>query len=195
MDTPNQYKCVAAANTAFNEVFFFFPSASGGTGEIDKYVKFNTEEKTWDYGVLGRTAWTDQSVLGQPIGSGSDGFIYQHETTNNADGTAIGAYFQSGYWMLAEGEEIVFVDWILPDFKWGLYGTAPTAQIQITIYATMYPGDIPQIFGPFTVTQATQYINTRIRARYMAIRMSSSDLGSWWRVGGVKYRFARDGRR
>lgn len=195
LDTDNQDKCVAAANTAFNEVWFFFPSASGGSGEIDKYVKFNTEEKTWDYGVLGRTAWTDQSVLGQPIGAGSDGFIYQHETTNNADGTPIGAYFQSGYWMLAEGEEIVFVDWILPDFKWGLYGTAPTAQIQITIYATMYPGDTPQVFGPFTVTQATQYINTRIRARYMAIRMSSSDLNSWWRIGGVKYRFARDGRR
>lgn len=195
LDTTNQSKCVAAADTAFNEVFFFFPSASGGTGEIDKYVKFNTEEKTWDYGVLGRTAWTDQSVLGQPIGAGSDGYIYQHETTNDADGVAINSVFQSGYWMMAEGEEIVFVDWILPDFKWGLYGSSPNAQIQITIYATMYPGDVPQIYGPYTVTQATQYINTRIRARYMAIQVSSADLGSFWRIGGIKVRSSRDGRR
>ena len=68
LDTDNLEKVCCAVNSEFNEVTWYYPSASGGTGEIDKYVKYNIEEKSWDYGTMPRSAWTDQSVLGQPIG-------------------------------------------------------------------------------------------------------------------------------
>jgi hypothetical protein len=195
LDLNNLAKCQAAANTPYNEVFFYYPSASGGTGECDKYAKFNVLEKTWDYGNLPRTAWIDQSVLGAPIGASPQGIIYQHETTNDADGQPINSVMQTGYWTISEGEEFAFVDQIIPDFKWGTWAGSQTAQIQITMYAVNFPGDTPRVYGPYTVTQASQYINTRIRARQLAMRAESADIGSFWRLGSVKYRFAPDGRR
>lgn len=195
LDTTNQDKCIAGANTTFNEVWWFYPSKSGGTGQPDKYVKYNTNEQTWDYGTLGRTAWIDQSVLGPPIAATADGAIYQHELTNDADGDPIQTSMQTGYWMLSEGEDIVFVDWLLPDFKWGLFNGEQTASIQVTFYAVDYPGDTPRTYGPYAVTKNSQYVNVRIRARYMAMKIESNDVGSFWRLGGVKYRYAQDGRR
>jgi len=56
------------------------------------------------------------------------------------------------------------------------------------------PGDTPTIFGPYSVTRATQYFNTRLRGRLVSIRISSSDLGSWWRIGALRYRYASDGK-
>jgi hypothetical protein len=195
LDTDNLDLCHAGSNTPYNEVWFFYPSLSGATGQCDKYVKYNIVDQTWDYGSIDRTRWIDQSVLGAPVASTSTGIVYQHELTNNADGAPLAPSMQTGYWMLAEGEQLTFVDWILPDFKWGLYGGSQNATVQITIYAVNYPGDTPQVFGPYNVTQSSQYINTRIRARYIAMNISSSDLDSFWRLGGVKYRYATDGRR
>jgi hypothetical protein len=195
LDTTNQDKCIAGANTTFNEVWWFYPSKSGGTGQPDKYVKYNTNEQTWDYGNLSRTAWIDQSVLGPPIAATAEGSIYQHELTNDADGDPIQTSMQTGYWMLSDGEDIVFVDWLLPDFKWGLFNGEQTASIQVTFYAVDYPGDTPRTYGPYTVTKSSQYVNVRIRARYMAMKIESNDVGSFWRLGGVKYRYAQDGRR
>lgn len=195
LDLNNLAKCHAAANTPFNEVMFYYPSKSGATGECDRYVKLNVLDKTWDYGNLPRTAWIDQSVLGAPIGASPQSIIYQHETTNDADGQPINAVMQTGYWTISEGEDFAFVDEIIPDFKWGTWAGAQTAQIQITMYAVNYPGDTPRVYGPYTITQTSQFINTRIRARQLAMRAESADIGSFWRLGSVKYRFAPDGRR
>lgn len=195
LDTANLDKCVAAANTPFNEVMFYFPSASGGTGQCDKYVKYNILEKVWDYGTLDRAAWIDSSVLGQPIGASPGAIIYQHETTNDADGSPINASFESGYFMLSEGGDMVFVDWMIPDFKWGKYGAAQTTQIQITLKAVDYPNDTPRVYGPFTVSSTSQYFNPRVRGRQMSVKVESNDVGSFWRLGNVRYRFARDGKR
>lgn len=195
LDTANLDKCVAAANTPFNEVMFFYPSLSGGTGQCDKYVKYNTLEKAWDYGTLARSAWIDQSVLGAPIAASPQAIIYQHEMTNDADGSPINSVFESGYFMLSEGNDMVFVDWMIPDFKWGKYNAAQTTQIQITLKAVDYPNDAPRVYGPFTVTSNSQYFNPRLRGRQMSIQISSNDVGSFWRIGNTRYRYAPDGRR
>jgi hypothetical protein len=195
LDTANQTKCVAASNTPFNEVLFFFPSASGGTGEPDRYVKLNTIENAWDYGILARTAWIDESVLGQPIAASPSGLIFSQETGQDADGAAISASFTSGYWVISEGEEFAFVDWIIPDFKYGKIATPTGANIQVTLYATDYPGQTPRTYGPYNVTSSTEAITTRLRGRQMAIKVSTDDIGSFWRLGAVRFRYAVDGRR
>lgn len=195
LDTDNLEKIVCAINSSFSEVTWYYPSESGGTGEIDAFVKFNPIEKAWDYGSLARTAWIDQSVLGQPIGAGADQFIYQHETSRNGDGSPINAFFQSGYFVLAEGEEFVFVDMLYPDMKWGIYGGDDDASVQITVYTVNYPGATPQAHGPYTMTAASTFINTRCRGRLASVRIESSDLDSFWRIGRIRYRVAQDGRR
>jgi hypothetical protein len=114
--------------------------------------------------------------------------------TNDAAGTALVASFTSGYWDIAEGESTYYVDLIIPDFKWGFYGAAQTASVQISFLVVDYPGDTPKVYGPYTVTSTTEFVPVRFRGRQMAIQVSSSDLGSFWRIGRIRYRFAPDGR-
>ena len=188
-------------NSQYNEVTWYYPSANGN-GENDSYVKYNVTLNQWDFGQLGRTAWIDQSVLGPPIGSGSDNFLYQHEIGNTAaSGTtqqAMLSTMRTGYFSLSEADQLIFIDQIWPDMKWGTYSGSQNATVFLTFYVTNYPGDPPTAYGPYTMTQATEYISTRIRARLMSIEISSpSDpalINQFWRTGNIRYRFQADGR-
>ena len=198
LDMDNAYKIRACPNTPFNEMMWEYPSASGGTGENDSYAKINVIEGgglVWDIGPLKRSAWIDQSVLGNPIGASPTGIIYQHEEGENDDGQPISWSFKTGYWSIAEANDIAFVDLVIPDGKYGTYNGSQTASVQITLYSVMFPGDTERAYGPYTVTQTTQYINTRVRGRQMAMRVSGSDLDSFFRLGRCRFRFAVDGRR
>lgn len=187
----------AMPNTPFNEVGWLYPSIASTSGECDSYVKMNITEPgaPWDYGSLPRTAWIDQTVLGPPIGASTQGLIYQHETSPNADGGPLTSSFTTGFFYIAEGEEFAYVDQIIPDFKWGTFSGSPDAQIQLTFNVVNYPGDTPVSYGPYTVTQAVQYLSVRFRGRLMSITVASADLGSFWRIGSIKYRYAPAGRR
>lgn len=195
LDTNNLQKIRVAVNSRFGEIQWFYPSITGGTGEVDSYVKYNVYLNVWDVGALGRSAWVDQSVLGPPIGADPTTLLLQqHEISNDADGVAMQPFFQSGFYAVAEGDVKAFVDWIWPDFKWGQVSQAQSATLQISFLVADYPGDTPQVFGPYSVTQATEYFYTRFRARLMAVKIASSDLGSFWRIGAIRYRFAPDGK-
>lgn len=196
IDQNNVQKIRFAANALFGEVQWFYPSKTGGTGEIDSYVKYNVLINQWDYGTLGRTAWVDQSVLGPPIGADpSTLLLFQHETSNDADGQAMSPYFQTGYFAIDEGGWKTFVDLVWPDMKWGLVSDGSTgATVQISFYVKNYPGDAPVVFGPYSVTQATHYFNTRLRGRLVSVRISSTDKGSFWRIGALRYRYSQDGK-
>jgi hypothetical protein len=160
-------------------------------------VKVNITEPgaPWDYGSLPRSAWIDQTVLGTPIGAITAGTIYQHEQTNDAAGQPLLSSFTTGYFFIAEGEDFCVVDQILPDFKWGFYGAAQTANIQLTFNVVNFPGDTPVQYGPYVVTVNTEILSVRFRGRQMSITVASSDLGSFWRLGRVRYRYAPSGRR
>lgn len=190
----------AMPNTNFNEVGWLFPSNASVNGECDCYVKMNVTEPNnpWDYGPSGalpRSAWTDQSVLGPPLSTSPSGLIYQQETTMDADGSPLMYSFTTGYFFLAEGEDFVFVDQIYPDFIWGFYGQTQTATVMLTFNITNYPGDTPINYGPYSVTQATEYVSVRFRGRQMSITVAGNDLGSFTRLGRVRYRWSPAGRR
>ena len=193
IDPTYAYKAVAGANSTFNEIWWFYPSQ--GSNENDSYVKLNVIEGSWDYGSIPRSAWIDQSVLGTPIGATPSGIIYQHEQGQDAAGNPITASFTTGYWRVAEGEEYAFVDQIIPDMRWGLLGGDQTASLQVTFYSQNFPSDTPRTYGPYTINASTQQIYTRIRGRQMALKVESSDLGSFWRLGKMAYRVSLDGRR
>jgi hypothetical protein len=121
-------------------------------------------------------------------------YIYQHETSKNADGVAMDSYFQTGYFVLSDADVKTFLDEVWPDMKWGYFGGTQGANILLTFYATDYPGQDPTVYGPYTLTQATNFISPRIRARLVAIRIESADIDSWWRIGNIRYRLQPDGR-
>ena len=183
-------------NTPFNEIGWLFPSSASSNGECDSYVKMNVTEPgtPWDFGSLQRSAWMDQTILGNPIACTQNGIIYQHETTNDADGQPITSTFTSGYWVIADGEEFAFVDQVIPDFKFGFFAAGQTAQIQLTFNVTNYPGDTPVSYGPYVVTSTTEYISVRFRGRQMSVTVTSSDQGSFWRLGRIRFRYSASGR-
>lgn len=184
-------------NTPFNEAGWLFPSASSNSGENDTFVAMNITEpgNPWMYGPLQRSAWTDQSVLGNPIGTSSQGFIYQHETTNDANGVPLASSFTTGYFYLSEGEEFTFIDQVIPDFKYNFFSGGTPATLMITFNGFNYQGDAPTVYGPYTFTSGTEYISTRMRDRFFSITIQSNDLGSWWRIGSIKFRYGPAGRR
>jgi hypothetical protein len=187
----------AMPNTPFNEVGWEYPSLASSNGENDSYVKFNILEPgaPWDYGLLNRSAWIDQNIFGMPIAATSSGIIYMHETTPDSDGSPLVASFTTGDFYLEEGENFVYVDQIMPDFKWETFTGITSAQIQLTFNVSNFPGDVPVQYGPYTVTQATEYLGVRFRGRLMSVTALSADLGSFWRLGSIKYRYAVSGRR
>lgn len=194
LDTANVDKIRCAVNARFGEISWFFPSLKGN-GEVDTYVKYNAICGAWDYGSLSRTAWIDQSVLGPPIGADPGTlYIYQHETSNDADGQPLVSNFQTGYASLSDGDVLTYVDQMWPDMVWGDYGQIASATIQITFFIADYPGATPRQIGPYSVTQATKFISPRFRARLVGMQIGSSDLGSFWRIGAIRHRYCEDGK-
>jgi hypothetical protein len=187
----------AMPNTPFNEAGWFFPSLSSVDGECDSYAKVNITEPgaPWDYGTLARSAWIDQNVFGSPIATTPGGIIYQHEMGNDADGQPMSWSFMTGYFYLQEGEDFCFVDQVIPDFKWGTFTGAQTAQLQITFFVVNYPGETPTQYGPFLMTKETPYVMPRFRARQMSMLVQGSDSGSFARLGKIRFRYSASGRR
>ena len=193
LSTANVSKIRCAPNSTFSEISWFFPS-SGGTGENDSYVKYNVAEKEWDYGSMSRNAWIDVTALGNPIATDTVN-VYQHEIGYDNTNQPITSSFESGYWAISDGNEMCFVDWFIPDMKFGTYSGSQTASVQITFNAVDYLGDTPRTSGPYTFTSTTEYLTPRLRGRFMSISIQSVDAGSFWRIGKARYRFAVSGRR
>jgi hypothetical protein len=193
LDTNNLDKIRVAPNSRFGEISWFYPTQSNG-GEVSHYVKYNFLLDQWDFGTLARTAWINESVLGPPIGAAPDQFIYQHETSTDADGQAINASFQTGYFVLTEANVKMFIDQIWPDMKWGYYDGTQNAQVQLTFFVADYAGQTPLQYGPFLMTQATTFLTPRFRGRLVSIKVESNDIGSFWRLGNIRYRYQEDGK-
>lgn len=197
IDTNYWENVVCAPNSRFAEISWYYPiKLNIGTaleGVPTNYVKYNALLGQWDYGTLSRTAWIDQGVNGPPIAAAGDYNIYQHETSNSADGSAMNSFFQTGYFAVQEGELKTFIDQVWPDMKWGFYNENQGATVIITFYTADYPGDTTRQYS-FTVTQGTDFVTPRFRARLVAIRVESNDVNSFWRLGNIRYRYQPDGK-
>jgi hypothetical protein len=193
LDTAHYDKIRIAANSRFGEISWYYPTKSNG-GEVSHYVKYNVILDQWDFGSLARTAWINESVLGPPIGADPNTYIYQHETSTDSDGTAMTSSFQTGYFVLNEADMKMFVDQVWPDMKWGYYGGTQGANVLLTFYVTDFPGQTPTQYGPYTLTEATTYITPRFRGRLVSIKIESNDIGSFWRLGNIRYRVQPDGK-
>jgi len=194
LDTDSVDKIRACVNSRFGEISWEYPTTDSN-GEVAAYAKFNVILNAWDVGTLARSAWIDQSVLGPPVGADPNTlYLQQHEISPDADGAAMEPTFRTGYFAMADGDRKIFVDQVWPDFKWGYYDGAQNATLNITFYVCDYPGETPTAYGPFSVTQATKFVTPRFRGRLVSIEIGSSDTGSFWRLGNIRYRLQPDGK-
>ena len=197
----------AAANTGFDEFALYFPSQASVTGENDTEVKFNVVTGEWDYTLLPSnqmiSEWIDTNIFGHPFSTmtndAGNSLIMQHEMSMNANQEAISWSITTGYFQLSEAQDFVFVDYCIPDFKWKRWQQpqSTSAIIQLTFFVQDYPDDDlqpPVAIGPFFVTNRTDALDIRCRGRYFSIQIAGNDLNSFMRLGGLKFRFAPDGR-
>ena len=137
---------------------------------------------------------------------------YAHETgtdqVNSSGTTSIDAFIQSGDYDIAsrssalgtqtgvadfrgDGEYIMSVKRFIPDFQ-VLEGNS-----KITLLLNDYPNGtaVSSPLGPFTVSSSTDKVDTRARARLVALKIENDAVGETWRYGTLRLDAKPDGRR
>ena len=205
-------KVYASHNSEFTEITWFYCSdtnsvANGGNGQNDKYVTFNYGENVWYYGTLSRSAFMDRGVNQYPIGA-EGGYLYNHEVGYDDDGSAMTASLESSPMDIGEGERMVFINKIIPDFTFqGSSTTGSSPAVNITLSMQDYPGSSYGQAETDTVTssaistttvpfeQFTTKADIRLRGRSFAMKVSSTGAGVRWRLGSPRINLRADGRR
>ena len=202
----NRNDIACGINTAFNEIIWYYPSANATA--IDRGVAYNYLEGTWYTVDIGRTTWLGAYVFENPIATEYDAsitanvstilgltagasYIYEHESGNNqADGTAISAFLTTGSVEIADGDELMSVSRLVPDFD------NLTNNMTATLTLEQYPQSAANVTTTGTITSTTEKIDVRGRGRAVKIKYETNTVGDTaWRLGSTKLQLRPDGRR
>ena len=169
-----------------------------------------------------RTTWEDSSVFGLPHATAYDAdddasydvigntdgttIYYEHETGNNQIGTAgtvaIPANITSGDFDITQdqregitfrgdGQYMMRISRFIPDF------ISQTGNTIVQLDLRDYPNDAAasSSLGPFTITSATDKVDTRARARAVAVTISNTGIDQNWKMGTFRLDVHAGGRR
>lgn len=205
INTTAQEQIFCGVNTDFNEVTWFYPSASSDF--IDRSVTYNYLEKIWyTNDGFARTSWVDRGVYSNPYATeysstdlptnetilgvtGGSSILYAHEDGVNDDGAKMDCQITSGDFDIEEGDQIFLCSRIIPDFKNQVGNT------DITIEFANYPVSTNTRSFTGTITPTTKFFSVRGRGRQANIKVSNDILDSNWRFGTVRMDLKPDGRR
>jgi hypothetical protein len=202
----NKKDIACGINTAFNEIIWYYPSANAT--QIDRAVAYNYLENTWYTTSLARTTWLGAYVYELPIATEYDAsltadnntilgltagasYVYEHETGNNqADGTAISAFLISGSVEIADGDELMSVSKLVPDFD------NLTNTMTATLTLEQYPQSADTVTTTGSISNTTEKIDVRGRGRAVKIKYQTNTVNDTaWRLGSTKLQLRPDGRR
>jgi hypothetical protein len=197
-------KVFAASNTAFSEIWWFYPSKD--SIDLDRYVVFNYVQNIWYVGTLSRTAWTDRGVNDLPIAASNDGYLYTHENGFDDGSTnppsPINSYVESSQVDIGEGDRFLFVNRLIPDMTFR-NSTASGPTVDFTLKTRNAPGgsflqESSRVIEKSTsvpVEQFTQDVHVRLRGRSIAIKIENDTTGVGWRLGSPRIDIRPDGRK
>jgi len=202
---------VCGTNEQWNEVWWFYPTADSDYNNA--YVIYNHLERIWYYGTIDRTAWLDTplrqypqaantpiTVDGSTITTGP-GFLYGHENGVDDDVLPMDSYIQSSDFDLDDGDQFMLTRRILPDV--GFEGsTAASPEVTLQVRPRNFPGsafsadpaDTQRVIET-PVGVYTDQVFMRARARQMALKIRSENLGVQWQLGAPRLDVRPDGRR
>jgi hypothetical protein len=202
----NRNDIACGINTAFNEIIWYYPSANATA--IDRGVAYNYLENTWYTVNIGRTTWLGAYVFENPIATEYDAsvtanvstilgltagasYIYEHESGNNqADGTAISAFLTTGSVEIADGDQLMSVSRLVPDFD------NLTNNMTATLTLEQYPQSAANVTTTGTISSTTEKIDVRGRGRAVKIKYETNTVNDTaWRLGSTKLQLRPDGRR
>ena len=190
----NKDKVFAGVNSEFKEIIWLYPK--GNSTEPNAYVIYNVAEKTWVYGDSFYNTYHDRNVFDNSITTGNVSatagqFIWDNEPAGiyTGDGVPLSSFLESSKTDINEGDEIMFIDKIIPDY------TLDTGNsIELYVKTNEYPSSPDVIKGPFNVFDSTKKINLRARGRQASVRVSGTNDGAW-RWGSVRMAIKPDGGR
>jgi hypothetical protein len=194
-------------NTQFNEVTWYYPTLS--SDYINRFVTYNYLENVWSIGTMPRTAWQDVGTFEKPIASKYEPestestispiygltagrtVLFNQEDGINANGEAIDAYVYSGYFDIGDGDQVLFMQKFIPDFK------RQEGNLLVHLRLRLYPqaDATPSSLDPYLVTPTTQKVDTRARGRQIQLRIESFEIDTWWRFGTMRVDIQPDGLR
>jgi hypothetical protein len=190
---------IAGTNEGFHEIWWFYPSLN--SEQVDSYVAYNYLERIWFYGTLDRTAWLDNPLRTYPQAVGYANILMDHEKGVDADTLPMEAYIQSSDFDLADGDQFMLTRRIIPDVNFE-GSTATTPELDFLIKPRNFPGSTYQAdsFDTQAVVQSSVNVYTdqiwiRARARQMALKIQSQDLGVNWQLGSPRLDARADGKR
>lgn len=185
-------KVFAGVNAEFHEVIWLYPS--NDALEPDSYVIYNTKEDHWVFGSTNFNTFENAFVFNNTITTGniSDSYYMLNNepvSVYTANGQAVTSYLKSADFDIEEGDKIMFMSRIIPDFD------ISHGNLEFTIEAKEYPTGTTITKGPYTINSSTKKIDFRSRGRQAAVRVSSSDSGVSWRYGSIRLAIQPDGER
>ena len=178
------------------------------------------ERPIWTTSSLARSTWSDSHIFGKPHGTEYDAdatsdatvgntegvtIYYEHETGTNqikaGATTAITASIQSGDFDIGgqgalvgagnDGEFMMKIRRVIPDFL------SQTGATRVTLNLKNYPTDseASSSLGPFSTTTSTTKIDTRARARAIALKVDNTGITQHWKLATFRLDIQPDGRR
>ena len=209
----------AGLNNLFGEVTWFYPgsgAASNNRSVTYNYMDSTAERPIWTTSSLARSTWADSAIFGKPHGTEYDAdatsdatvgntecatTYFEHETGTNqikaGATTGIAASIQSGDFDLdqrglaGDGEFMMKIRRVIPDFL------QQTGAARVTLNLKNYPTDTEasSSLGPFSVDSDTTKIDTRARARAIALKVDNTSITQHWKLGTFRLDIQPDGRR
>ena len=179
-----------------------------------------SERPIWTTSSLARSTWADSAIFGKPHATEYDSSATSDATVGNTDGattyyehetgtnqikagntTAIAASIQSGDFDIGgqgaltgpgnDGEFMMKIRRVIPDFL------QQTGSARVTLNLKNYPTDTEasSSLGPFTVDSDTTKVDTRARARAIALKIDNTSITQHWKLGTFRLDIQPDGRR
>jgi len=181
-------KVAAWHNSAFNEVWWFYPSADAT--ENDRYVVWNYIENHWNIGSLSRTAAMDRGVWDFPICTDASGYWHEHENGNTADGSerTTAVFLESGPFEAVPGERNVWVNQIIHD------ESDAADRVSVTLKTKFTPESSETTAGPYTLNADSGYTDVRAQGRGVKLRFHENTSGAW-RLGTMRLDVRLGGKR
>jgi len=200
---------ICGTNEQWNEIWWFYPTADSDYNNA--YVIYNHLEKLWYYGTIDRTAWLDTPLrvypqaTNTPVSNGGttvgSGYLYSHENGTDDDTLAMDSYIQSSDFDIGDGDNFMLTRRMIPDLSFD-GSSAATPEATLTMRPRNFPGstfsadptDTQRVIET-SVGVYTNQVFMRARARQMAFKIRSENLGVQWQLGAARLDVRQDGSR
>jgi len=205
------FQVFAGSNERYNEIWWFYCSQNSNT--VDRYVIYDYLERTWVYGTMNRSFWLDSPLRQFPMAAYTDDnrILFHEANVDDVSGLTpvpIESYIQSSDFDIGDGHNFGFVWRILPDLTFN-GSNADKPKVTMTVrprrnsgapYGIANSPDVQstqdyRVRGNYDVQEFDGQVYTRLRARQMSFRITSTELGVNWQLGSPRIDIRNDGRR